>query len=123
MLRDFFDKESGWSFGTANLASLKNERYLHIPMTREIPISAADTAPAHVVDIDRGLRFLVASYDERIRATMVITMIITTATQPPAAMAATRLFTPATMALIAAIVALTAAFAVFAAASAAFFAA
>ncbi len=61
---DYFDKTSGWSFGTAKLVSLKGEWYLHIPMTREIPESAADTSPSHVVGVDRGLRFITTTYDE-----------------------------------------------------------
>ena len=61
---EYFNKDSGWSFGTAKLVSLKEEWYLHIPVTREISESTANTAPTHVVGIDRGLRFLVTAYDE-----------------------------------------------------------
>ena len=64
---EYFDRsaENPWSFGTAKLVSLNGEWYLHIPMTREVPDSSAGTAPQHVVGIDRGLRFLVTTYDEQ----------------------------------------------------------
>lgn len=64
---EYFDRnvENPWSFGTAKLVSLNGEWYFHIPMTKEIPDSSAGTAPKHVVGIDRGLRFLLTTYDEQ----------------------------------------------------------
>ena len=59
---EYFDDT--WSFGTGKLVSLKGEWYLHIPMTKESPASFASTKPAHVVGIDRGLRFIATTYDE-----------------------------------------------------------
>ncbi len=54
-----------WSFGTAKLVSLKGNWYLHIPVTKEIIVNFDESKPAHVVGIDRGLRFLVTTYDEQ----------------------------------------------------------
>lgn len=64
---DCFDEyfNGDWSFGTAKLVSLNKEWYLHIPMTKEIPDTFDVTKPTHVVGIDRGLRFLAATYDEK----------------------------------------------------------
>ena len=67
----YFADGSGWSFGTAKLVSLNREWYLHIPMTREAPDSSADTSPAHVVGVDRGLRFITTAYDETGKTTFV----------------------------------------------------
>lgn len=55
----------GWSFGTAKLVSLKNKWYLHIPVTKDIPDSFSPESPSHIVGIDRGLRFIAVSYDEK----------------------------------------------------------
>lgn len=54
-----------WSFGTAKLVCLKKKWYLHIPMTKSVENSMDTTKPAHVVGIDRGLRFLATTYDEQ----------------------------------------------------------
>ena len=54
-----------WSFGVAKLVRLKKNWYLHIPMTKTIPGTDADEKPVHVVGMDRGLRFLMTSYDEK----------------------------------------------------------
>ena len=59
---DYFD--GTWSFGTAKLVMLNKIWYLHIPMTKEIPNTFEDINPAHVVGIDRGLRFITTTYDE-----------------------------------------------------------
>ena len=63
---EYFDQyfDRTWSFGTAKLVNLKGEWYLHIPMTKEMPDSDADIKPLHVVGMDRGLRFIVNTYDE-----------------------------------------------------------
>ena len=62
---DYFKTEAGWSFGTAKLASLNGQWYLHPPATKPLNDSEADTSPTHVVGIDRGLRFLATTYDEK----------------------------------------------------------
>lgn len=59
----YFD--GSWSFGTAKLVFLKGKWYLHIPMTKEIVNTFDSLKPSHVVGIDRGLRFLASTYDEK----------------------------------------------------------
>lgn len=51
-----------WSFGTAKLVELKGIWYLHISVTKEVPDFTRDDVK-NVVGIDRGLRFLEATYD------------------------------------------------------------
>ncbi|MGN0274397.1 MAG: RNA-guided endonuclease TnpB family protein [Chordicoccus sp.] len=60
----------GWEFGAGKLVSLKGKWYFHIPMTKEIPDEAVFDREnvRHVVGIDRGLRFLATTYDEKGRA-------------------------------------------------------
>ena len=60
--RKYFSGE--WKLGTAKLVSLKGEWYLHIPATKTVPDTFDAANPAHIVGIDRGLRFLLTSYDE-----------------------------------------------------------
>lgn len=60
--KEYFD--GTWKFGTGKIVSLNGEWYFHIPMTK-----AADKAfnvdnTEHLIGIDRGLRFLVTTYDE-----------------------------------------------------------
>ena len=62
---EYFEDDTPWSFGTAKLVSLNGEWYLHIPMTKTIPDPINITTPSHVVGIDRGLRFIVTTYDEK----------------------------------------------------------
>lgn len=59
---EYFD--GTWSFGTAKLVSLNSKWYLHIPMTKTVPDTFDAEKPSHIVGIDRGLRFLVTTYDE-----------------------------------------------------------
>ena len=54
-----------WSFGTAKLVYLNNEWYLHIPATKEYDDTFSKAKPSHVVGIDRELRFLMTTYDEK----------------------------------------------------------
>ena len=61
--KDYFD--GPWSFGTAKLVSLKGKWYLHIPVSKEVPDTFDAHKPTHVVGIDRGLRFLCNTYDEK----------------------------------------------------------
>lgn len=55
----------GWSFGTGKLVSLNGEWYFHIPVTRELEREFSADDVCHVVGIDRGLRFLSTTYDEK----------------------------------------------------------
>ena len=60
---DYFD--GTWSFGTGKIVSLKNEWYFHIPMTRKNNTVFDKDQVKHVVGIDRGLRYLMTTYDEK----------------------------------------------------------
>lgn len=64
---EYFNKyfDGSWSFGTAKLVFLKGKWYLHIPMTKEIADTFDKSKPSHVVGIDRGLRFIANTYDEK----------------------------------------------------------
>lgn len=59
---DYFN--GTWSFGTGKLVNLNGEWYFHIPMTKETPDTFDSSKPKHVVGIDRGLRFVMTTYDE-----------------------------------------------------------
>ena len=61
--REYFD--GTWAFGTAKLVSLNNEWYMHIPVAKTTADELDIAKPAHVVGMDRGLRFLAALYDEK----------------------------------------------------------
>ena len=67
----FFD--GSWTFGTGKLVSLLGEWYLHIPVTREADAAALVELEsyAHIVGIDRGIRFLSVSYDEKGKTSFV----------------------------------------------------
>ncbi|KRM19168.1 IS607 family transposase [Ligilactobacillus hayakitensis DSM 18933 = JCM 14209] len=59
---NFFDPS--YKLGTAKLVKLKEHWFLHIPVTIETEEWQKDDNQ-HVVGIDRGLRFLTTSYDEK----------------------------------------------------------
>lgn len=63
----YFEKyfDGKWKFGTGKLISLSGEWYFHIPMTKHIDKEFSADHVKHVVGIDRGLRFLLTSYDEK----------------------------------------------------------
>ena len=52
-----------WKFGTAKLVCLKRNWYLHISVTKEVSDFQKENV-AHVVGIDRGLRFIATVYDD-----------------------------------------------------------
>ena len=60
---EYFD--GTWKLGTGKLVSSKGKWYFHILVTKEMPDSTAEKSPKHIVGIDRGLRFLTTSYDEK----------------------------------------------------------
>lgn len=60
---DYFN--GSWKFGTGKIVSLNGEWYFHIPMTKELAVECDKEKPEHVVGIDRGLRFLATTYDEK----------------------------------------------------------
>lgn len=68
-MEQYFDS-SIYSFGTAKLIQKHGKYYLHIPVSAEIP-EATPSDICNVVGIDRGINFLVASYDSKHRTGFV----------------------------------------------------
>lgn len=62
--------DGSWNLGTAKLVKLKGLWYLHIPVTKEVEDFQKENL-RHVVGIDRGLRFLTVSYDEKGKTSFV----------------------------------------------------
>ena len=56
--------DGSWNLGTAKLLNLEGKWYLHIPATKSVKEFSKEKVQ-HVVGIDRGLRFLAVTYDER----------------------------------------------------------
>ena len=61
-MEKYFD--GSYSFGTAKLVKKHGKYFLHIPMTTEIPESL-DSDICNVVGADRGINFVVATYDSK----------------------------------------------------------
>lgn len=57
-----------WKFGTAKLVYKFNKWFLHIPMTKEIPLLKEQDVN-NVVGIDLGINFLATSYDSKGKTT------------------------------------------------------
>jgi len=53
-----------YSFGTAKLVKKHGKYYLHIPVTSEVP-DVTDNEICNVVGVDRGINFVVATYDSK----------------------------------------------------------
>ena len=62
-MEKYFD-HSIYSFGTAKLVKKHSKYFLHIPVTTDIPESL-DSDICNVVGVDRGINFVVATYDSR----------------------------------------------------------
>ena len=60
-MEKYFD-HSRYSFGTAKLVNKHGKYFLHIPVTEEVPDSK-DSEICNVVGIDRGINFVIATYD------------------------------------------------------------
>lgn len=58
----YFD--GSWKFGTAKIVKIKNNWFFHLAVTKELE-SFETKNVKHVVGIDRGLRFLATTYDEK----------------------------------------------------------
>ena len=56
--------ESKWKFGSIKLLQFRSKWYVHFSATISLPDCQASQAE-HVVEIDRGLRFLASCYDEQ----------------------------------------------------------
>ena len=62
-MEKYFDHDI-YSFGTAKLLKKHGKYFLHIPVTRDIP-EAMDSDVCNVVGVDRGINFVVATYDSK----------------------------------------------------------
>lgn len=61
--RSYFEED--WKFGTGKIVNLRGQWYFHIPMTKRSCEDFSKEHVKHVVGIDRGLRFLMTTYDEK----------------------------------------------------------
>ena len=59
----YFDKNI-YSFGTAKLVNKHNRYYLHIPVSFQIPDEDLSKI-SNIVGIDRGINFIIATYDSK----------------------------------------------------------
>jgi len=59
-MKKYFD--GSWSFGTAKLVCTQGKWFLHIPMTKEMPVLHLSDV-SRVVGIDLGINFLATTYD------------------------------------------------------------
>lgn len=62
-MEKYFDREH-YSFGTAKLVKKHGKYFLHIPVTADVPESL-DSDICNVVGVDRGINFVVATYDSK----------------------------------------------------------
>lgn len=65
----YFDKDK-YSFGTAKLVHKRNKYFLHIPVTFKIKDSNLSDI-CNVVGVDRGINFVVATYDSKHKSAFV----------------------------------------------------
>ncbi len=68
-MEKYFDHDI-YSFGTAKLVKKHGKYFLHIPVARDIP-EAMDSDVCNVVGIDRGINFVVATYDSKHKSDFV----------------------------------------------------
>lgn len=61
-MEKYFD--GSYSFGTAKLVKKHGKYFLHIPMTTDVPESL-DSDICNVVGVDRGINFVVATYNSK----------------------------------------------------------
>jgi IS605 OrfB family transposase len=62
-MEKYFD-HSTYKFGTAKLVKKHGKYFLHIPVTHEVPDCSLDDV-CNIVGIDRGINFVVATYDSQ----------------------------------------------------------
>lgn len=60
-MEQYFDKDK-YTFGTAKLVCKKDKYFLHIPVTFEVP-DCNNSEIQNVVGVDRGINFIIATYD------------------------------------------------------------
>ena len=65
-MEQYFD--GSWQFGTAKLVNKHNKWFLHIPMSKDIPL-VEDFDICHVVGVDLGVNFLATAYDSCAKTT------------------------------------------------------
>lgn len=68
-MSNYFDHTT-YKFGTAKLVNKHGKYYLHIPVTYNVEESNLSDI-CHVVGIDRGINFVVATYDSRHKSAFV----------------------------------------------------
>ena len=68
-MEKYFDRER-YRFGTAKLVKKHGKYFLHIPVTTEVP-DCGDADICNVVGIDRGINFVVATYDSHHQSSFV----------------------------------------------------
>ena len=59
-----------YRFGTAKLVQKHGKYYLHIPVTQTVP-EMENSGNVHVVGVDRGINFIIATYDSNHRTGFV----------------------------------------------------
>lgn len=62
-MEKYFDHDA-YSFGTAKLVKKHGKYFLHIPVTTDVPKSQ-NSDICNVVGVDRGINFVVATYDSK----------------------------------------------------------
>ena len=67
-MEKYFD--SSYTFGTAKLVKKHGKYFLHVPVTAEVP-EVPDLDVGHVVGVDRGINFIIATYDSGHRSGFV----------------------------------------------------
>lgn len=68
-MEKYFD-QSTYKFGTAKLVFKHGKYFLHIPVTYDVPVSNLSEV-CNVVGIDRGINFLIATYDSKHKSNFV----------------------------------------------------
>ena len=68
-MEKYFDHDT-YSFGTAKFVKKHGKYFLHIPVTRDI-LEALDCDVCNVVGVDRGINFVVATYDSKHKSDFV----------------------------------------------------
>ena len=68
-MEKYFDHFT-YKFGTAKLVCKKDKYFLHIPVTRNIPKEDI-TKIDHIVGVDRGINFVVTTYDSKHKSSFV----------------------------------------------------
>lgn len=68
-MEKYFDQTT-YKFGTAKLVGKHGKYFLHIPVTYDVPVSNLSEV-CNVVGIDRGINFLIATYDSKHKSNFV----------------------------------------------------